>query len=382
MAQFRKIKGKRGTRYQAVVRKRGHELSRTFDRSDDCKRWANAVEHAIDTSTDAKPFSKEAWLLASWEDTKGKVAAIVMADASPTPTVYWTLSRAFDHYAATVTAKKKGEAQELTRMAAIQKRAIAEKPLCKITPQDLEDYKETRKEAGAKSITIAKDLWLISSLFRIAGLRGMDVRWEVRGWGLDIENPCNHVAKAKPAPGRKRRLRDGMDEGEQGEEERIIQALLASSEEHGQEMVDFVMLAVATGMRRGELAQVQRWNIVSEGGNWLMGLPDSKGGHPRRVVLNKYAQEIIRRRIKGLQPGDRLFNLTENQRTHLWRKARKKAGCTDLRMHDLRHEALSRMALKGLHLGMLMNQSGHRDPKSLQVYLNALTEEIAARLDV
>ena len=64
-----------------------------------------------------------------------------------------------------------------------------------------------------------------------------------------------------------------------------------------------------------------------------------------------------------------------------WRSAREKTGITDLHFHDLRHEALSRMASKGLNLGELKAQSGHRTTAILANYLNALPSDVAKKLD-
>ena len=63
-----------------------------------------------------------------------------------------------------------------------------------------------------------------------------------------------------------------------------------------------------------------------------------------------------------------------------WKNARDKAGIKDLHFHDLRHEALSRMASKGLNLGELKAQSGHRTTSILANYLNALPSDVAKKL--
>ena len=52
----------------------------------------------------------------------------------------------------------------------------------------------------------------------------------------------------------------------------------------------------------------------------------------------------------------------------------------DLRFHDTRHEALTRLAKK-LHVLDLARMVGHKDPRSLMIYYNATATEIANRLD-
>lgn len=51
-----------------------------------------------------------------------------------------------------------------------------------------------------------------------------------------------------------------------------------------------------------------------------------------------------------------------------------------LRFHDLRHEAITRLAQR-LDVLDLARMIGHRDLRSLQVYYNPTPAEIAGRLD-
>ena len=51
-----------------------------------------------------------------------------------------------------------------------------------------------------------------------------------------------------------------------------------------------------------------------------------------------------------------------------------------VRFHDLRHEALSRMAGMGLTIGELQAQSGHTTAQILLRYVNARAGDIAKKL--
>jgi integrase len=66
--------------------------------------------------------------------------------------------------------------------------------------------------------------------------------------------------------------------------------------------------------------------------------------------------------------------------SYRWRRMREKTGITNLKIHDLRHEALSRMAEKGLHIGELKAQSGHKTAQTLLRYVNAVPANIAQKL--
>ena len=112
--------------------------------------------------------------------------------------------------------------------------------------------------------------------------------------------------------------------------------------------------------------------------------PDSKNGHPRRVVLTTRAaatlDDLIGKLPEGAIEDHKLFRLNAQQVDYRWRQARAKAQVKGLRFHDLRHEGLSRMAEKGLNLGELREQSGHRTAQVLLTYVNARVSEVAKKL--
>lgn len=60
---------------------------------------------------------------------------------------------------------------------------------------------------------------------------------------------------------------------------------------------------------------------------------------------------------------------------------RKRAGIPDLRFHDLRHEAVSRLFEAGLSVPEVAMVSGHRTPAMLFRYTHPKAEEVAKKLD-
>ena len=103
-------------------------------------------------------------------------------------------------------------------------------------------------------------------------------------------------------------------------------------------------------------------------------------GHERTVILFPRAEEIVRKRKKGLADGGRLFSLNGQDARSCFRKACQLAGVRDLRFHDLRHEGISRFAEAGMSLGELKAQSGHKTTAMLGRYVIARKSEIARKL--
>ncbi len=368
MAVIRRSKGKKGVRWQAVVRMRGHAMVRTFGRSDDAKAWAAAVEDAITNASTARPFKPEDWLHEAAAERDARFAALILKDGFPDPHPGWTLGRACRHYRETITPKKKGERQETLRLLAWERHSLATKRLNELKTADIQSHVSDRLLEGRSASTVAKEVLLLSALYKC----GAQI------WKLELENPARGVELPPPAQGRQRRLEDAHGD-EQSEEDRMRAALLDLS--HGQDMVDLMDVALETGMRLGEILDIRRGQVRRVRGVQSVERQDTKNGHPRRVTLSTKAAEVLNRRSEGKAENEaRLFMFGYDQVEGRWSRARKKAGVEGFRFHDLRHEALSRMAGAGLTIGELQAQSGQRTAQILLRYVNAKPSEIARKL--
>jgi len=63
-----------------------------------------------------------------------------------------------------------------------------------------------------------------------------------------------------------------------------------------------------------------------------------------------------------------------------WDRLRSRAGLSDLRFHDLRHEAISRFFELGLNIPEVAVISGHKDPRMLFRYTHLRAENLVSRL--
>ena len=63
-----------------------------------------------------------------------------------------------------------------------------------------------------------------------------------------------------------------------------------------------------------------------------------------------------------------------------WRRACDRAGIIDLRFHDLRHEATSRLFEKGLNVMEVAAFTGHKDLRMLQRYTHLRADDLARKL--
>lgn len=427
MATFRQ----RGGRTTATVRMRGIEISRTFPTKRESERWATAVEMAIESATPDRPFDRGAWLEQKQAPVKTQTPAQEPeATALPTansqvddatddtpdlPSPAWSLRRALEYYLEHETPLKKGFKQESDRIKAwleahdrardlARKRldrdltkkefqklevylfrvTIGKIRLDRLRADDLHDYVELRQEQGLAPTTILNEINIIRALYSHANRRPKtDGKG---GWGLALDHDLDRLALPAPPPHRDRRLQIGRP-GRKGEEERILEALADQSD--GFEMVTLIRILLDTGCRLSEIVGMTLRDIEqTEEGNCIR-LRDSKNGRGRRVYLSRLGWGHVSELRSGIEETwskskgaaeQRLFTLSIHDIEYRWKRAIEASGIRDLHLHDLRHEALSRMAARGLSLGELMSQSGHRDPRSLARYLNTRGEEITRKL--
>ncbi len=377
MATFRELTkttpGK--ARHQAMVRRGGHYLSRTFPTLRAAEKWAEQVEGAIALNSPVTPFNREHWL----QNTAAKrtLTKQMLGNALDEPNAGWTMERALNRYLDTVSPKKASYPQEASRT----KHLIASMGtvrMARLSHKDVQAHVDRRLAAGKRGATIRLEVMHIRAVWKHARTE------QPHGWGVALAgaHPCDGLILPPLAAARDRRLHDADEAaGKEAEEDAVRRALAEGAD--SEEMVDLFDLCILTGMRRGELLGLTRQEIRKAGNIWSIDKLHHKGahlGHHRRVVLSSAAAAIVARRMHGLPGPARLFSIRGSAAYTRFRKACKAAGVTGLRTHDLRHEGLSRMADAGLNLGELQAQSGHRSAQMLMRYLNGKAADVMAKL--
>jgi integrase len=208
--------------------------------------------------------------------------------------------------------------------------------LTEITRGRVEAFMRDRKEEAAAG-TINRQVALLRKVLAQA----MDV-------GMLDTNPLRGIKLFPEAPARQPTL-------ETEDEHKLLAACPPW-------LAWLVRLALYTGCRQGELLAL-RWRHVDFNGAALK-IEDSKSGESRRVFLSQSLLTELRRR-RGL-PDGALVTLPSGHvpGANLAGKAFKRAACSigrkDLRFHDLRHVAGSRMLDAGASLPDVATVLGHK----------------------
>ena len=279
-----------------------------------------------------------------------------------------TLRNILERYLEEVVPSHKGASIERNRIRRLLRdEAFVDKKLAALTTEDLQDFITDRLTEVAPA-TVDRDLDMISQALNFA-----DDVWKI----APVESPFKGLRRPKYFNERDRRLAPS-------EEEALLKAARADENPY---VEPAIVLALDTAMRRSELLGLTAADINFEARYAF--LRDTKNGRSRKVPLSTRAQQVIRA-LLALQNWDQdddgddlLLPLTPNAlKKAFFDRVIPKSKVVDFHFHDLRHEAISRLAESG-RFGLLELQaiSGHRDIRMLQRYAHLLTGNLAEKMD-
>ena len=342
------IRQRKNGNWQAKVRRKGMPpATMTFDLKADAETWAREVERDVQ---------------------RGHIGAVANEAGKI------TFKDVADRYIKSVVPTKKAKSAE-TYVKAVRDK-FAPYFLSALRPMDIGDWRDELAKTYAPQ-SVIHHLSMLSAIYSFAE--------KDLGIHLPAGNPVRGVRKPKQPKARDRRLR--------GSEYDYL--LRAASMSRSVGMRQIVVLAVETSMRLGELLGLE-WSRVDLKRRTAH-LRDTKNDSSRTVALSSQAVEALEslpRRLDGKvlswTSGPAFEKTWQVCRT----RARKlyEADCAatgtkpdpaflaDLRFHDLRHEATSRLFEKGLGIMEVASMTGHKSLAMLKRYTHVEAEKLARKL--
>ncbi len=319
---------KRGDKWQVRIQLTGfEEVSKSFMLRSDAEAWGKLTEA---------------------EMIRG--VFIKRTDAERT-----TLSDALDRYEREVTPGKRGADIEKVRITKWKRHKLAKKTMALIRPADFASYRDTRTKEGAAPATVRLELALVSNLFNVAR----------KEWGFDgLPNPIAAIRLPTVKNARDRVLTDC-------ERTALLAACGTCQSPWIKPVVEF---ALSTGARRGEILSL-RWADVDLARSTAR--VDGKTG-PRHIPLSSTCKGLLNSLPRSLNGF--VFPVTKETLQQAYSRAVARAGVKDFVFHDLRHDALTQLARRGLSVLELRAISGHATATMLQRYVNIDASELAAKL--
>ena len=334
MASFRKRSG----RWQARISRKGFpDAVKTFTTREDAQKWARSVEREMDTGSFLP---------------RQRASSLKLSDL-------------IQRYRVEVVPKLRGASTEHVRLLTID-RLIGHHRVSDLSPRTVAEYRDHRLKSVSGS-TCLRELQSLSALLTVAH----------REWQEAPSNPV--LATKKPSPNQPRNRRLTADE-----EKRLMAALTPSLRSGDGRWTNgtrsiwlkaFVQLALETAMRRGEILGL-RWEHIDLDSRTAL-LPLTKNGTSRVVPLSLAAMSVLQS-LPRTDEGQ-VFPLTANAVRQAWNRVRTNAGLVDLNIHDLRHEATSRLS-ECLNVLELASVTGHRDLRCLRRYHHPRAADLAVKI--
>jgi integrase len=215
-----------------------------------------------------------------------------------------------------------------------------------------------------------------TAIHRLNALSKLFQIWS-RAHKVPLENPVKPGVRPPKPYGRDRRLLEG-------EEWKLLNKARTSSRPW---LRAAMAISLETSMRQGELAGLP-WSRVKLTGDYpYADLPKTKNDRPRRVPLSIRAVAAFRSIKPRNFSDERLANLSvltvESPRgvIHAFRDSITEQDFPDLRWHDLRHEAISRLFERtDLRDHEIMAITGHLTPAMLARYTHLRADRLGAKL--
>ncbi len=378
------VKQRSSGAWQAKIRRLGYpEQSKTFARKTDAEAWARAVEREMDVGS-----------------------FITRTKAENT-----TFGEAVARYLAEVVPRLRSQRQPTSTLRKLKER-FGDYSLVAIQPSMLAAYRDDRLQSVGPQ-TVTHELGLVNRVFKACQL----------DWGIPLPQgiPTAGIRKPKLPPGRDRRL--------EGDEEEILLRELGRASTPWKKAA--FILAVETAARRSELLSLT-WQEVDltkrvarirgvDGGATkndqryrdvplstravavLAQLPRSTNGRVLPIsadALDSGWDRVIARcrriqvhgvlskqlEARGVDAAQEIRALIYKKRTPLDitlklldEIERSERAFVDLHWHDLRHEAVSRLAER-LQMHELMKVTGQKTAKMVVRYYHPRAEDLAAKL--
>ena len=321
MATLISINGKT----KAVIRKQGYPtLCKTFIKKTDALLWSRKTESEMERG--------------------------LYIDQSKANTV--TLDRLLDRYYQYCQTRQLKALKFILAHSRIIKRHIGHLTLANISSHHLAAYRDKRLLTVSPA-TVKIELGIILRTIKLA----------TSEWGYKLaDTPKVEYPKINNA--RTRRLADG-------EIERVLNAIT------NKQIKAIVELAVETAMRRSEILNIKENDI-----NWSLNtlrIPNTKTYNARTIPLSNKAVRLLRSLTKNID--GTYFSIKADSASQAFKRACHKTGIDNLRFHDLRHEATTRLFEYGLNVMEVATITGHKDLKMLNRYTHLRAETIALKIN-
>jgi len=250
-------------------------------------------------------------------------------------------------FLAVTTGASDGIRQRLARMT-----------MADVQPHDVQKLMDASRAENREAATLQLERALIRRLFNYSR--------NCWNWNAPQKNPGTGLTMPSVDNGRER----VMSQEEQARLDEAVQGCRNSL------VGPTLTLLRESAMRSSEPLEHARWNDV----NWnlkILSLSDGKAGK-RDVPLSPAAIDALRQLWslgRGMED-DPIVHISYEALKASWKHVCERAGVEGLRLHDLRHTAATRMALKTGNIFLVKALTGHKTLGQVARYVNVKAADV------
>ncbi|GGD40632.1 site-specific integrase [Pseudoxanthomonas indica] len=291
-----------------------------------------------------------------------------------------------DHYKPHVLATAKAGAATVANLEA-QFAHLDDTPLTGISRAEFDAFKAARLKAKIKPATVNRDLdrikaalqqavnWELLAVNPLAGVKRIkrDIEQRIRYLTKDEEKALRKALAARETLAATRR-----ESGDAWRVERGYEPMgpIVGYSDH---LMPITLLALNTGLRRGEITQLKWADIDLAGRRLTVRAGYAKSGKARHVPLNSEALQVLTDYRKQHTGKGELFGIASVKTA--WAGLMREAKITGFRFHDLRHSFASKLVTRGIDLNTVRELLGHGDIAMTLRYAHLAPEHKAAAVE-
>jgi len=324
----------RGGRYFAEIRRKGYpNQNKTFQTKAAARAWARRIETNMDDG--------------SWIDARETRSVFI-------ENIVDELIYSFERFGLTVAGPKVGQLNQI-------KEHFTGVSIHDLTFDDVLDFAAQRRKTVCAS-TLQTQMYYLKQAV---------VNSRIKTEQPVVDMAIDELKKKKIIMGsvrRDRRLEPGEHE-----------ALMMEADGHWISVA--IDIAIESAMRQSEIHRL-KWEDIDENKGVIQLMRKDKhaetGRSEQEIPLLEGVREALLRAQNRFRQGPNLIPVKRAASiSDKFARMTDKLGINDLRFHDLRHEAISRMFERGMRVEQVRVVSGHRTLEQLSRYVNLRPEDLA-----
>jgi integrase len=242
-----------------------------------------------------------------------------------------------------------------------------------------------RPIAALKALLNRAVEWQVIDVNPLAGMKQLkeDRTGVVRYLSEDEENRLRAALDK-----RQDQQRNERESHIQWQEERHLKAALSLTKAVFTDHIKpIVLLALNTGMRRGEIFSLGLQDVNLKQRQVTVQGDTAKSGNSRAIPLNDEAMHALASWIDEQDLSDLVFPSPKTGKrldniTTAWRNVMKDAGIQNFRFHDTRHDFASKLVMKSVDLYSVQRLLGHTSIEMTQRYAHLAPDHLMKAVEV